>query len=92
MKAKFVWNPFANGGKKEIPPLNVKYYPMVKLHKKDDFLSWSIVVCNEEILSQYETMGTIHFLFDHAPKNILTSGTTVYLYEASHFIATVYIE
>ena len=87
VKAKVIWAKFEDGGKKEIPPLGVIFYPTIKLNVDSDTRNWSFSLINKQFFTDYQTVSDIGFLMENAPHYLLKSGTKFTLYEGAKEIA-----
>lgn len=87
--AKIKWLTEEQGGRKTIP-WGDKYGPIViikgsKIHLNEAV--WSLLVSNKELISEFETIAEIKYLFENAPDN-LHKGVEFELYEGSKLVAT----
>lgn len=91
-KAIIRWVSELNGGKKEVPYINEKYYPMLKIKKQENIFDWSFVVVNLEKMDELTTLAQVYFLMDNAPKSILVAGLEFSLFEGSRLVASGIIQ
>ena len=87
MKAKVVWLKPEDGGRKKMPPLNVKIYVTIKLDKDKDYINWSVYVMNNEHVTDYETNSIVDFVMPDAPRYLLQPGLTFTLREGAKKVA-----
>lgn len=84
----------AEGGKKTLPPHGLYYVitePLPSTHSLP--CSWSLVILiNQNDDSNHParlSLGEAHFLMDHAPHPLLTTGFIVNIYEGPHVVGHV---
>ena len=81
IKATIIWVRESEGGKRIIPEINEKYYPIFKIKGHDEIFSWSFVVVNLEKTSDLTTVAQVYFLMDDAPSNVLVKNLEFSLFE-----------
>ena len=91
-KAKIIWKKTKDGGKRKIPPIDIIFYPMIKINNYKESMNWSFFLINKEIISDYETIAEIDFLMDNAPRFLLKSNVEFTLHEGAMEIAKGKIE
>ncbi|GEM_PF-6041573 len=89
------WKPIAEGGKKTLP-LGGLYYVVTEAlpsSATEAPCSWSLVLHINQNDSNEDGvrlgLGEAHFLMDHAPSELLTSGFTVAIYEGPTCVGQV---
>ncbi|MBR6770549.1 MAG: hypothetical protein IKM28_04815 [Lachnospiraceae bacterium] len=90
-KARIYWFSEEEGGRKELPKKGQYYYPTIELA---DESTWSLVIKVDklnQVKGERVTNGKVHFLFDHAPHNILRSSAEFILCEGPHKVAAMVI-
>lgn len=85
--AEIKWIKASEGGKKTVPDINQKYYPMLKIKDHDKIFNWSFVVVNLKNLDESTTFSQVYFLMDNAPNNVLVKDLEFSLYEGKKLIA-----
>lgn len=90
--AKIFWIKSEMGGKKEIPQINVNYYPMLKLETYHESMNWSLVLKNIKFINKFETIAELDFIMKNAPHELLSKNSNFELYEGSHLVAYGRIE
>lgn len=78
--AEIEWIKYENGGKKIVPPINNKYYSLIKFenHKEPLPLNWSFVVTNIEFINERKTISELSFLSNEAPHHLLKSENSFF--------------
>lgn len=87
VEAKIIWKRLEDGGKNRIPPINLIFYPMIKIKGESDIINWSFKLINKQFISDNETISDIGFLMPNAPHTTLKSGVEFILFEGSKEIA-----
>ena len=94
IKARIEWLPKEQGGRKSGLPYGDKYAPTIRHTKpiqkplpwKDSESSWSLLVENKEIVSEFETIAEIKYLSEEAPDNLI-KNVEFELYEGNKMVA-----
>ena len=84
--ATIKWLSELEGGKKELPPLNENYYPMIKIEGYEETFNWSFTLVNLEKINDLETISKIYFLMPNAPHHLLSSGSKFTIHIGSSLI------
>lgn len=88
------WKPVAEGGKKTLPQNGIYYVITEPLpHTSALPCSWSLVIqifqSDDNTQHTRLSLAEAHFLMDHAPHTLLTTGFLVNIYEGPHLVGYV---
>ena len=93
-KARIKWLSKEQGGRQTGLPYGDKYAPIIRITKQkftsiyylDEEGKWSLLVNNQEIFSEFETIAEVKYLSEKAPDN-LEKDVEFELYEGSNLVA-----